>query len=87
MYPEIQRKARDELDQVVGSDRLPGFEDRESLPYVQAILMECMRYFPVVPIGVPHRLLTDDYYNGYFIPEGTLVIPVRIWSFNCNFTD
>jgi hypothetical protein len=87
MYPEIQKKARDELDQVVGSDRLPDFDDQASLPYIQAILMECMRCFPVLPLGVPHRLLADDHFNEYFIPEGTIIIPVCNQSFNYNSFD
>lgn len=72
-YPEVQKKARGELDKVVGATRLPTFEDRDSLPYIQALLLECARWFPVVPLSLPHVLTTDDYYEGYFIPEGTIV--------------
>ena len=43
-HPEVQRKGQAEIDKVVGSGRLPEFEDRASLPYVQAILQETMRY-------------------------------------------
>jgi hypothetical protein len=42
-YPEFQRKAQEELDRVVGSDQLPDFGDRESLPYVMAIMYEVLR--------------------------------------------
>ena len=76
MYPEVQRQAQEELDMVVGPSRLPTYDDCEVLPYVNAVLMECMRWFPVVPLAIPHRLTTDDYYEGYFIPAGTVVIPV-----------
>jgi cytochrome P450 len=76
MYPEIQKAAREELDAVVGPDRLPTFEDYESLPYIHAIIMECSRWIPVVPLGVPHRVIKDDYYKEYFIPEGTIVLAV-----------
>ncbi|KAI0092431.1 CyP450 monooxygenase [Irpex rosettiformis] len=77
-YPDIQRKAQEELQAVVGHDRLPTYEDRGSLPYIQAIFLECMRWRPIVPLGVVHRLMEDDYYNGYFIPAGTLVVPF-VW--------
>ncbi|KLO17678.1 cytochrome P450 [Schizopora paradoxa] len=50
-YPEVQRKAQAEIDRVVGTDRLPTFQDRESLPYVMAICKETLRWHTVVPEG------------------------------------
>ena len=50
-HPEIQRHAQAEIDRVVGRQRLPDFEDRLSLPYVDAVLRETMRRHPVAPIG------------------------------------
>ncbi|KAI0796313.1 CyP450 monooxygenase [Irpex lacteus] len=78
MHPDIQKKAREELDLVVGPDRLPIYEDYESLPYIQAIFMECARWLPPAPISLPHRVTMDDYYGGYFIPEGTVVM-ANVW--------
>ena len=43
LYPDVQRKAQDELDQVIGNDALPTFSDRENLPYVNAICAEALR--------------------------------------------
>ena len=43
LHPEIQTRARKELDQVLGKGRLPEFSDRESLPYISAIVMEVLR--------------------------------------------
>lgn len=51
LFPEVQAKAQEEIDQVVGHDRLPDFRDRENLPYVDAILMETLRWHPVIPLG------------------------------------
>lgn len=42
-WPEYQRKAQKELDRVIGSERLPDFDDRENLPYIQAIVNEILR--------------------------------------------
>ena len=42
-HPEVQVKAQKELDSVIGRDRLPDFSDRESLPYINAILKELLR--------------------------------------------
>ena len=43
LYPDAQRAAQEELDRVVGPDRLPDFSDRENLPYVEAFYKECAR--------------------------------------------
>lgn len=50
-HPEIQRRAQAEIDSVVGYQRLPDFEDRASLPYMDAIMRETMRWHPVLPMG------------------------------------
>lgn len=68
--PHVQRKAQEELDLVVGLDRLPIHEDRESLPYIEAVYREVMRWRPVAPLGVPHACNEDDIFEGYFIPKG-----------------
>ena len=51
MFPETQLAAQEELDRVIGSDRLPQFSDRETLPYVGAFMLEAMRMYPVFPLG------------------------------------
>ena len=51
MYPEVQRKAQAEIDQIVGNSRLPDFSDEAALPYVQAVLKEALRWHPVTPLG------------------------------------
>ena len=51
LHPEEQAKAQAQLDAVIGTDRLPEFEDKESLPYVEALMMEVFRWHPVAPLG------------------------------------
>ena len=51
LRPEIQTIAQKELDAVTGRERLPMFEDRSSLPFVDAICKEVLRWRPVVPMG------------------------------------
>lgn len=70
LHPEKQRKAQEEIDRVIGSDRLPTFKDRESLPYVEAIYREMFRWLPPLPLTVPHVVEEDDVYKGYYIPKG-----------------
>ena len=43
-YPEVMKKAQAELDSVVGPARLPGFDDYEMLPYIQAVVRETLRW-------------------------------------------
>ncbi|KAK0500183.1 cytochrome P450 [Armillaria luteobubalina] len=74
LYPEVLAKAQAELDEVVGQSRLPNFDDRPQLPYIDAVLSEALRWNPVVPTGIAHRCLKDDVYKGYYIPGGATVI-------------
>ncbi|RPD63476.1 cytochrome P450 [Lentinus tigrinus ALCF2SS1-6] len=74
LYPEIQRKAQAEVDRVIGRDRLPDFSDEPSIPYVTALVKEVLRWRPVTPLAVPHRLTSDDVYNGYHLPAGSIVV-------------
>ena len=76
MHPSAQRRAQAELDNVVGTDRLPEFEDLRLLPFVQAIVLETLRWIPVLLFGVPHAVTEDDVYNEYLIPKGSMVITV-----------
>lgn len=73
LHPEVQTKAQRIIDEVVGRSRLPNFQDRPHLPYIDYIVQETLRWCPVSPIGVPHRSLEDDVYNGYFIPAGSFI--------------
>lgn len=73
LHPHVQKRAQAELDEIVGPDGLPSFDDYEKLKYVRAVLHELLRWNTVLPAGIPHTLIADDVVNGYFIPKGTLV--------------
>lgn len=77
--PEVQVKAREEIDRVVGKDRLPGFQDRDNLPYVEAIVKETLRWQPLAPLGPPHMSDEEDEYQGYRIPKGAILLPSIKW--------
>ncbi|KAA1476011.1 cytochrome P450 [Dentipellis sp. KUC8613] len=72
LHPDVQQRARVEIDSVVGRDRLPTIEDRNALPYVGAILRESLRWNSNIPLGLPHRATQDDVYEGHLIPKGEL---------------
>ncbi|THH12927.1 hypothetical protein EW146_g7238 [Bondarzewia mesenterica] len=79
LHPEVQRKAQEEIDRIVGPNRLPEFNDRDQLPYVSNVVWECLRWNPVAPLAVPHATTQDDVYNGYWIPKGTTLLP-NVWG-------
>ncbi|KIJ51945.1 hypothetical protein M422DRAFT_243517 [Sphaerobolus stellatus SS14] len=70
---EVQKKAQEELDSVLGAVRLPEFEDMKALPYTEAVYKEVMRWHPLVPLGLGHATSQDDVVDGYFIPKGAIV--------------
>jgi len=80
-YPDKQKKCQEELDAVVGRSRMPAFEDRDNLPYLKATVREVLRWRSAVAIGVQHVTMQDDWYQGYFIPKGTICF-ANIWSLN-----
>ncbi|OCT77826.1 cytochrome P450 1B1 [Xenopus laevis] len=80
-YPEIQSKIRDELDRIIGKDRLPCIEDQPNLPYLMAFLYELMRFSSFVPVTIPHATTKDTNIMGYQIPKDTVVF-VNQWSVN-----
>jgi cytochrome P450 len=50
LYPDMQKRAQEELDAVTGRERLPTFEDRPRLPFLDAVCMEVLRWRPVAPL-------------------------------------
>lgn len=78
LHPEVQRKAREEIDRVIGSSRLPTYDDRDQLPYIQAVVTEAWRWHPVAPMGAPHVASVDNVINGYSIPKGAIILP-NLW--------
>lgn len=55
-FPQVQRKAQEEIDSVVAEDRSPLWSDYAQLPYVSQIIKETMRWRPVTPLAFPHAL-------------------------------
>lgn len=51
LHPDVVRKAHEELDKVVGRDRLPTFQDRPNLPYIECVLKEVLRWNPATPLS------------------------------------
>ncbi|CAM8893691.1 unnamed protein product [Rhodiola kirilowii] len=75
--PSIMRKAADELDLVVGKERLVQESDIPELKYIKAILMEAFRLHPVQPFIPPHFATKDAVVGGYLIPKGSHILISR----------
>ncbi|PBK63903.1 cytochrome P450 [Armillaria solidipes] len=79
LFPDVQRKIQEEIDSIVGNNRLPSVRDRPSMPYVEATMKETLRWKPALPLSIARKSNQADYYKGHYIPEGTIVIP-NVWA-------
>ncbi|KAF1813984.1 cytochrome P450 [Eremomyces bilateralis CBS 781.70] len=79
VFPEVQKKAQEELDRVTGGSRLPVSADRERLPYIEAIVTETHRWHPVGPMGLPHSSNKEDTIRGYRIPKCAILLTNTWW--------
>ncbi|EIW84464.1 cytochrome P450 [Coniophora puteana RWD-64-598 SS2] len=82
-YPDVQKRAQEEIDRALGPGRLPEFADRSSLPYIEAVCRETLRWHPVAPLAVPHSATNDDMYKDWYIPKDTVVI-ANVWAMSQN---
>ncbi|KAL6811405.1 putative O-methylsterigmatocystin oxidoreductase [Trichoderma sp. SZMC 28015] len=72
LNPDVMKKAQKEIDE--NAKGLPSFEDKDNLPYVDALIKETLRWRPVSAGGIPHAVTQDDVYMGFHIPKGATVI-------------
>ncbi|KAH7922012.1 cytochrome P450 [Leucogyrophana mollusca] len=72
-HPEAQARVQEEIDMVVGRERLPSFDDEDSLPQLKAFAHEALRWRPIAPIGFAHRATRDIIWRGQCIPAGATV--------------
>ncbi|KAK7053208.1 hypothetical protein VNI00_003827 [Paramarasmius palmivorus] len=78
LYPNVQIKAQTILDSALHG-RLPEYTDHGTVPYIDALLDEVVRWMPVAPMATPHALIEDDVYNGYVLPKGATCI-ANVWA-------
>ncbi|CAG7937854.1 unnamed protein product [Penicillium nalgiovense] len=79
LHPDAARRVQEELDRVVGNDRLPGFSDSPQLPFLNAFIKEALRWRPFFPLGAPRAAFQDDECMGYRIPRESIVV-VNDWG-------
>ncbi|XP_018057725.1 PREDICTED: probable cytochrome P450 305a1 [Atta colombica] len=80
-HQDVQRKLYEEINDVIGSHKLPKLEDRIKMPFTEAIITECQRLFHVTPVIGPRRVLKDTILDNYKIPKNTTVL-MNVYSNN-----
>lgn len=78
-YPHYMKRAQDELDAVVGKDRVVDESDIKNMPFLQACVKELFRLHPAAPLGIPHFNLEATTLAGYDIPARTTVM-INLWA-------
>ncbi|GFS62402.1 cytochrome P450 18a1, partial [Nephila pilipes] len=78
-YPRVQKRIQAEIDEVIGPDRFPTWQDRLRMPFTEAAIAELMRWRTIVPLNIMRYTLQDTELNGYFIPKHTHVLAV-LWA-------
>ncbi|XP_065854723.1 phenylalanine N-monooxygenase CYP79D16-like [Euphorbia lathyris] len=76
--PKIMEKAVEELDKVVGKERLVEESDLSELNYIKACAREAFCLHPIVPFNLPHVSMADTTVGNYFIPKGSHVLLSRV---------
>ncbi|XP_053513018.1 cytochrome P450 2U1 isoform X4 [Artibeus jamaicensis] len=79
LNPDIQDKVHEEIERVIGADRVPSLTDKAQMPYTEATIMEVQRLSTVVPLAIPHMTSEKTVLQGYTIPKGTVIFP-NLWS-------
>ncbi|XP_026494957.1 cytochrome P450 18a1 [Vanessa tameamea] len=74
--PDVKRRVQEELDSVIGRERLPTIEDMPNLPYTETTILETLRMSSIVPLATTHSPTKDVHLNGYRIPAGSQVVPL-----------
>ncbi|XP_075147802.1 putative cytochrome P450 304a1 [Haematobia irritans] len=93
LYPHVLKRIQKEIDDVVGSGRLPTLNDRKDLDFTEATVREILRVETLVPSNIPHKALVDTELQGYSIPKGTFIMTglyafhsdKRVWNDPENF--
>ncbi|RZC89268.1 hypothetical protein C5167_030963 [Papaver somniferum] len=77
--PEVMKKAKDEIAQVVGYNRRIEESDIENLSYLGAVIKETLRLHPAAPLLIPRTTVEDTKFMGHIIPKDTAVL-VNVWG-------
>lgn len=74
VFPEVQAKVHQEIENVIGRETKPRYEDRSNLPYLEATINEILRHSSIINATAPHKVLSDTTIGKYEIPQNSAVI-------------
>ncbi|KAK2416319.1 cytochrome P450 CYP736A12 [Trifolium repens] len=72
-HPDVLKKIQEELDAVVGQNRMVMESDLSNLNYLRCVVRETFRMHPAGPFLIPHESIRPTTINGYYIPAKTRV--------------
>lgn len=75
----LQSELQREIDEVIGRDRVPRWDDHKRMPFTMATIWEMHRWRTNNPLGIPREANKDLHIRGYLVPKGTAVIP-NMWA-------
>uniref|UniRef100_A0A8C3HKY0 Cytochrome P450 n=1 Tax=Chrysemys picta bellii TaxID=8478 RepID=A0A8C3HKY0_CHRPI len=75
LYPDVQERVQAEIDAVIGQSRQPAMDDRDNMPYTNAVIHEVQRISNILPLSVPRMATSDTTLAGFYVPKGTVLIP------------
>ncbi|CAO2588141.1 Cytochrome P450 2J3 [Lemmus lemmus] len=73
VYPEIQEKVQAEIDKVIGPKKQPSLNDRDSMPYTNAVVHEVQRMGNIIPLNLPREVTVDTTLAGFYLPKGSIL--------------
>ncbi|XP_069830382.1 cytochrome P450 2K6-like [Dendropsophus ebraccatus] len=74
-YPEVQEKVQEEISRVIGLAQ-PMYSHRGQMPFTHAVISEIQRFSDIAPLSASRTTAKDVTFKGYFIPQGTYIMPV-----------
>ncbi|KAJ0723652.1 putative flavonoid 3'-monooxygenase [Helianthus annuus] len=78
-HPQLLKQAQEEMDNIVGRERLVTESDLGQLTFLQAIVKETFRLHPSTPLSLPRIASESCEVDGYYIPKGSTLL-VNVWA-------